>query len=103
MTVQLPTSMFTDDGSLDKLKLGGTANPQHSQYAIIDDDDSRPNTQPRDIVDSDDGTIESSSTNRRCVDSGHSDDETREPTTPCTNSSSHFRVMGNELIGFDTF
>ena len=60
--------MFTDNESLDETKLGGTANRQHSQHAIIDDDDSGPKTPPRDIVDSDDGTIESSSTNSRCVD-----------------------------------
>ena len=95
--------MFTDNGSLDEPKLGGTANRQHSQYAIIEDDDSRLKTQPRDIIDSDDGTIKPSSTNSHCVDFGYFDDGTLESTSACTHGGSHFCVMSNESIGFDTF
>ena len=95
--------MSTDDGSQDEPKLGGTANQQHSELSIIDNDDSRPKTQLRDIADSDDGTIESSSTNSYCVDFGHSDDRTLDPTSPCTHSGSHFCLMGDASIGFDTF
>ena len=95
--------MSTDDGSQDEPKLGGTANQQHSELSIIDNDDSRPKTQLRDIADSDDGTIESSSTNSHCVDLRHSDDRTLESTSPRTHSGSNFCVMGDESIGFDTF
>ena len=95
--------MFTDNGSLDEPKLAGTANHQHLEHAIIDGEDSRPKIQPRRIVDSDDGTIKSSSTNSHCVDFGHSDDGILESTSPCTHSGSYFCVMGDESIGFDTF
>ena len=95
--------MSTDDVSQDELKLGVIANQKYSEHAIIDDDDSTPKTQLRDIVDSDDGTIESSFTNSHCVDFGHSDDETLESISPRTHSGFHFCVMGDISINIDTF
>ena len=72
LTKHMPASIFTDNESSNKRRHDGTAtfNRQHSHHAIIYDDDSGPKTPPRDIVDCDDGTIESTSTTSRCVGSG---------------------------------
>ena len=55
--------MLADDESQHEPRLSSTANYQHSEHVIIADDESRPKTQRRDIVDADDGTIESLFTN----------------------------------------
>ena len=57
-TAQTAASMFTNDESLDESKVDGIANHQHLEHVVIDNEDSRPKTQLRHIVDSDDGTIE---------------------------------------------
>ena len=44
LTAQTAVSMFTDNGSLDESKVGGTANHQHLEHVIIDDEDFRPKT-----------------------------------------------------------
>ena len=88
------------------MQLGARAVPQHSGHVIIiDDDDSTPKTQRRHIVDSDDETNASSSiTNSERDDSEQSNVLTPDSTSPrSTHSGSHFRLTGDESIGFDTF
>ena len=97
--------MFNNIGRSDKSENDGTAtsNWQHSHYVIIDDDDLFGKTPPCDINDCDDETIESTFTTRRCVGSKNSYDGPLQPTTHGIRSGSHFRVAGDELMGFDTF
>ena len=104
-TTQTAATSFPN-GSLDQLQLGARAVPQHSGHVIIiDDDDSTPKTQRRHIVDSDDETNASSSiTNSERDDSEQSNVLTLDSTSPhSTHSGSHFRLTGDESIGFDTF
>ena len=100
MTAQMAASMFTNNVSLDEPKLGGAANYQHLEHVVIDEEDSRPKTQQRHIVDSDDGTIKSSFINSRCIDFGYSNDGNFESIFPCTHSRSLFCVMVDRSIGF---
>jgi len=103
LNVQMLPSILAHDDTEQEPMLGSLGSQHHSEHVIIANDESRPQTQSRDFVDSNDGSIESSFTNSHCVDSVHSDDGTLESSSICTPGGSHFCVLGDESIGFDTF
>ena len=105
-TAQTATTRFSAVGSLEELQLGARAVRQASGHVIImDDDDCTPETQLLHIVDTDDETNASSSiTKSQRDDSELSNILTPDLTSPrSTHSGSHFRLTGDESIGFDTF